>query len=80
MNRQACPGSARAQYRIFGGYDCTEDCSGHAAGYRWAEEHDITDPSHCGGNSQSFIEGCEVYNEDLGRGADEDDDGKPIDE
>jgi hypothetical protein len=72
----ACPGSARAQDRTFGGYDWTEDCSGHAAGYRWAEEHDITDPSHCGGNSQSF----EVYTEDPGRNADEDDDGKSIDE
>lgn len=76
----ACPGGARAQDRTFGGYECTQDCSGHAAGYRWAEEHDITDPSHCGGNSQSFIEGCEVYTEDQGWGADEDDDGNLIDE
>lgn len=45
----------------FRGYKCTEDCSGHEAGYEWAEEHGISDPSDCGGNSQSFIEGCESY-------------------
>lgn len=38
---------------------CTDDCSGHDAGYEWAEEHDITDADDCTGNSQSFIEGCE---------------------
>jgi len=35
----------------FHGYDCTLDCSGHEAGYRWAEEHNITDEEDCGGNS-----------------------------
>ncbi|MHB0914905.1 MAG: hypothetical protein ACYC4M_04375 [Thermoleophilia bacterium] len=48
----------------FHGYDCTEDCSGHEAGYEWAEEHGITDPDDCGGNSDSFIEGCEAYAEE----------------
>lgn len=41
--------------------DCTEDCSGHDAGYNWAQEQGITDPSDCGGNSQSFVEGCQAY-------------------
>jgi hypothetical protein len=50
----------------FHGYDCTVDCSGHQAGYEWAEEHDITDPSDCSGNSQSFIEGCQAYAEEQG--------------
>lgn len=40
---------------------CTEDCSGHEAGFNWAEENGITDPSDCGGKSDSFIEGCEAY-------------------
>jgi hypothetical protein len=44
-------------------YGCTDDCSGHDAGYRWGEEHDVTDSSDCGGNSRSFIEGCEAYAE-----------------
>lgn len=45
---------------------CTDDCSGHQAGYDWAESKGITDPSDCSGNSQSFIEGCQVYAESSG--------------
>ncbi|MCK5588831.1 MAG: hypothetical protein KAI16_00785 [Candidatus Pacebacteria bacterium] len=47
----------------FGGYGCTEDCGGHEAGYDWAEEKGIDDPDDCGGNSNSFIEGCMSYAE-----------------
>ena len=48
----------------------TNDCStlepenpyspgtGHYAGYEWAETNDA---SSCGGNSTSFIEGCQDY-------------------
>lgn len=35
-----------------------DEGSGHFAGYDWAEENDV---SSCGGNSDSFIEGCEEY-------------------
>ena len=42
-------------------WECTGDCSGHEAGYEWADEKGITDPSDCGGKSGSFIEGCEAY-------------------
>lgn len=48
----------------FHGYRCTVDCSGHEAGYRWAEQHDIHDPDDCGGKSQSFIEGCQAWAEE----------------
>lgn len=48
----------------FHGYRCRVDCSGHQAGYRWAEEHDIRDPDDCGGKSQSFIEGCRAWAEE----------------
>jgi len=48
----------------FFGYDCTEDCSGHQAGYGWAEENDIYDIDDCYGNSQSFEEGCYAYVEE----------------
>ena len=59
----------------FHGYDCSDDCSGHQAGYDWAEEHDITDPDDCGGNSDSFIEGCKAYaGEDGPEDSDDDDD------
>jgi hypothetical protein len=45
-------------------YKCTQDCSGHEAGYAWAEKKGIMDPDDCGGNSQSFIEGCRAYAEE----------------
>lgn len=50
----------------FHGYPCTQDCSGHEAGYEWAEENDITDSDDCDGNSQSFIEGCIAWTEEQG--------------
>lgn len=49
--------------RQFKGYHCTQNCSGHRAGYEWAQRRGITDPGQCGGNSQSFIEGCEAWAE-----------------
>lgn len=36
--------------------------SGHYAGFEWAEENDA---GSCGGNSYSFIAGCEEYQEQL---------------
>ena len=51
---------------------CTYDCSGHQAGYDWAEQHDIDDPDDCNGNSQSFIEGCEEYAEEQAPSVEED--------
>jgi hypothetical protein len=50
----------------FDGYDCTVDCSGHEAGYRWAEAHSISDGDDCDvagehSNSPSFAEGCHAY-------------------
>jgi hypothetical protein len=47
----------------FAGQGCTQDCSGHEAGYAWAEEKGITDPDTCGGKSWSFVEGCRAYAE-----------------
>lgn len=48
----------------FGQYPCTYDCSGHEAGYQWAEKNGIDDPEDCDGNSMSFIEGCREYAEE----------------
>lgn len=45
----------------FDGYQCTDDCSGHQAGYDWAQEKDIDDISSCTTASQSFNEGCESF-------------------
>lgn len=54
---------AGAQILMYGGVPCTKDCSGHEAGYNWAKAKNITDPKQCGGNSNSFNEGCRVWAE-----------------
>lgn len=48
----------------FYGYYCTDDCSGHQAGWEWAERNGVTDTYECSGRSQSFIEGCWAYVEE----------------
>jgi hypothetical protein len=58
--------SSETYPREFAGYECTVDCSGHEAGYKWAEEHDISDGDDCDqagehSNSPSFAEGCHAY-------------------
>jgi hypothetical protein len=68
----------------FGAYECTDGCSGHKAGYEWAEAKGITDEQQCedilakGANRISFYEGCKTYVADPSRGADEDDGGGAI--
>jgi hypothetical protein len=56
--------TAPAPAKSFEGFPCTQDCAGHEAGYKWAEEHDIDDPAKCGGTSKSFIEGCQAWASD----------------
>jgi len=46
---------------IHGTSECTDDCSGHEAGYQWAEENDICDPEYDNGNSDSFNEGVVAW-------------------
>lgn len=48
----------------FGDYTCTSDCSGHEAGYEWAEANDVCDEDFDGGNSVSFAEGVRAWAED----------------
>ena len=50
--------------KSFYGYSCTVDCSGHEAGYNWADDNDIHDINDCIGRSKSFLEGCIAYVED----------------
>ena len=53
---------ANTRDRTHAGLDCTVDCSGHEAGYRWAEQHSIDDEDYCpDGDSESFYEGCIAY-------------------
>lgn len=56
--------SSNLHAQNFMGYPCTDDCSGHEAGYNWAENKGIESPDDCGGNSSSFIEGCKAYAEE----------------
>ena len=70
----------------FRGYPCTVDCSGHEAGYNWAERTGIDSSFDCRGNSKSFNEGCEAYVEEQEQNREEEqrqeaeDDGGPADE
>lgn len=43
---------------------CSKDCSGHKAGYEWAQENGIHDADDCHGKSKSFVEGCHIYVEE----------------
>lgn len=54
-------GSTTASADTFDGYECTDDCSGHQAGYSWAEENEIDDEDSCDTSSQSFNEGCQSF-------------------
>lgn len=70
-----------AQDRTFGDFDCTDDCSGHAAGYNWAQQHSIEDEGNCPeGNSQSFHEGCIAYTRDPSLDPDSDNEGHAVGE
>lgn len=64
-------GPSGAHY--FRGDRCTDDCSGHLAGYNWARRKNIMLTSQCGGNSQSFIVGCMSYASEFGKDDIEDD-------
>lgn len=58
--------SGLAHADTFAGYTCLTDCSGHKAGYEWAEQHDIDDESACSTASHSFNEGCAAYVDENG--------------
>ena len=52
--------TARTHDRTYG-FNCTVDCSGHEAGYRWAEQHSIDDEDYCPDGDSEFYEGCIAY-------------------
>ena len=49
---------------MYKGYRCTKDCSGHAAGYKWSDDRDITDPNECPYSNNSFWEGCLAHTDE----------------
>lgn len=44
----------------FYGRQCTKDCSGHTAGWNWANRKNIQSPGDCNSRSNSFNGGCRV--------------------
>ncbi|MDR1314884.1 MAG: hypothetical protein LBQ12_14640, partial [Deltaproteobacteria bacterium] len=48
------------------GFECAGDCSGHQAGYDWAESGGVGDSDDCVGNSRSFEEGCRAWVQEQG--------------
>ncbi|MHA3737654.1 hypothetical protein ACXR0M_18550 [Pseudomonas sp. Eth.TT006] len=54
-------GSTNISAGTFDDYECTDDCSGHQAGYDWAEEKGIDDENFCSTPSESFNEGCQSF-------------------
>ncbi|WP_338505917.1 hypothetical protein [Pseudomonas poae] len=66
------PGITTAHAVTFDGNPCLSDCSGHQAGYDWAEHNDIDDESSCSTPSASFNEGCESYVEENASSSPED--------
>ncbi|MCD7037025.1 hypothetical protein LRQ11_03770 [Pseudomonas sp. MAFF 311095] len=57
-------GITTADAVTFDGNPCLGDCSGHQAGYDWAEQNDVDDESSCSTPSASFNQGCESYVEE----------------
>jgi hypothetical protein len=55
--------ASKAGWRALG-KPCTDDCSGHEAGWYWAERVGLTDPARCNGTTNSFIEGCQACAEE----------------
>jgi hypothetical protein len=49
---------AQSGYIWFGDFICTNDCSGHEAGFLWAKQKSVLDEAECKGNSDAFEQGC----------------------
>lgn len=52
--------------KSFNGDECLSDCSGHEAGFKWAQDHHIHDEEICEragdhSDSPSFAEGCSAF-------------------
>ena len=78
----AAPGKTPSN---FAGYNCVGDCSGHQAGYDWAEEKGLSDEDDCDAagdrsNSPSFAEGCKAFVNGNSPTNKEDDDDKDDDD
>lgn len=68
-----------AEPRYFGGYPCTDRCRDHAAGFEYARQLRLKDPTQCAGPTLSYVQGCRVYSRDRMRDGTKDDGGRRID-
>ena len=49
---------------MYKGYPCTKDCSGHMAGYAWAQQRNIVNPQELPTDTNnSFYEGMLSFTE-----------------
>ena len=53
--------TANTQDRTHAALNCTVDCSGYDAGYKWAEQRGIDDEDYCPDGNKFFYEGCVAY-------------------
>ena len=60
-NDNSYMGARPEGYHTFHGYRCTQNCSGHEAGYDWARRNHVDDNQSCSSGSKSFREGCKAY-------------------
>src|SRR5215472_7795256 len=66
--------TAYTQDRVIAELNCTVDCSGYDAGYKWAKQRDIDDDDYCPDGNKSFYEGCAAYAVGFASETDKDDD------
>ena len=52
---------------FFKGKLCSNNCSGHMAGYRWAKARSVSNQGRCIVDSSSFTEGCLSYIDETAR-------------
>jgi len=50
---------------VEGSVDCAQDCSGQASGFAYAQQNDIENDADCNNASDSFVEGCRAYGEEI---------------
>lgn len=52
---------AALTYEAAKGEKCTENCQDANAGFEWAKSQDFNETSDCGGKTEAYKDGCQVY-------------------
>jgi hypothetical protein len=53
---------------FFHGVRCPDDCSQHLAGFDWAARRGIDNETMCVNSSDSFVQGCRIWVEEMSDG------------